>query len=282
MIVNQKFTTIPFASPTRAALMRLLAAGPTLGTDLLAQLQSVSPITKQGLYKALRELLGAEIIIKEGRLYSLNKTWLTRLNDFKETSEQNLGLRLPFSESARSGRKVISFRSAEALDIYWSHMFLTLSEEYPDKALFFFNHHSFFSIERPEAESYLINTIGKKRYRLMVTFGKQTKINQQFKKEVQNEHIQIAIDPAIAVPETDHLSIIGDYFITTRYDASMMKKIDKLFSAADSYAAIDKKALHGILAAGKGLKIIITKDSRKATQWKRRLAKNFVVKKSDL
>ncbi len=282
MIVNQKFTTIPFASPTREGLMRLLAAGPALGTDLLAQLQSVSPITKQGLYKALRELLGAEIIIKEARFYSLNKTWLTRLNDFREVSEQNLGLRLPFAESTSKGRKVISFRSAEALDIYWSHMFLTLSEEYPDKALFFFNHHSFFSIERPEAESYLINTIGKKRYRLMVTFGKQTKINQQFKKEVQNEHIQIAIDPAIVVPETDHLSIIGDYFITTRYDAGMMKKIDKLFSATDSYSTIDKKALHSILAAGKGLKIIITKDSRKATVWKRRLAKNFVVKKQDL
>ncbi len=282
MLVNQKFTLLPFASETREAIMRLLAAGPILGTDLLERLQAISPITKQGLYKALRELLRDEIALKEGRYYSLNKTWLTRLNDYRETSERNLGLRLPFPETTTRGRKVINFANAAALDIYWSHMFLTLSEQYPNKALFFYNHHSFFSLERPDAEAYLIRTISKLRYRLMVTFGQRTALNQHFKQQVQSDTIQIAIDEGIKVPATDHLSIIGDYFITTRYNAGMMKRIHQLFKAALSPESVNKKQLHEILYAGKGLKMIIMKDAAKAMLWKKRLAKNFIVKKSDL
>ncbi len=282
MKVNHKFTVLPFVPDLRQRILDILAQGPIEGPDLLARVSKELPMTKQGLYKALRELLRDEIILKEGRLFSFSKTWLTRLNDFKEKSEQNLGLRLPFPETMAKGRKVIHFNSAEALDIYWSHMFLTLSEQYPGKSLFFFNHHSFYSLERPDAERYLIETISKKKYKLMVTFGKRTAINQQFKKEVERESIQIAIDENIIVPKTDHLSIFGDYFITTRYDAVMMERINKLFSRAVSYQSIDKKELHSILSAARGLKIIISKDARKAEIWKKRLAKNFVIKKSEI
>src|SRR5680860_33898 len=119
MIVNKKFTIAPFASPLQEELLCILAQGAIDGADLLAKVSLKIPTTKQGLYKTLRNLLQNEIAVKEGLYYSLNKVWLTRFRDFIEESENNLGISLPFQNPYINGRKVITFKDSETLDIYW-------------------------------------------------------------------------------------------------------------------------------------------------------------------
>ncbi len=276
MIVNQKFTIIPFISSVREAILRTLASEPMDGGNLLESICKETPVSKQGLYKALRELSREEIIIKEQTLFSLNKAWLSRLKDFIEKGEENYGWLLP------AKRKVITFKDANSLDIYWGHLFLTLAEQYKNKQFFFFNHHSLFIHERPHSELYLFETTHRKKYKVTITLGVDTLVARQFKQRFGNNNIQITIDNKFSIAKTENVCVIGDYVITTKYGQKTTEKIDKLFRNSLSFSEYEKNELHQILSACKNPKIIIVRNERKSNIWKRRFAKNFMIKKSEL
>lgn len=278
MIVNYKFTIAPFTSPLQEGVLRILSQGPIEGKDLLIKTSATFPVTKQGLYKALRKLLYDEMVIKEGTFFSLNKVWLSRLSDFIEEGEKNLGTSLPLQSSRPNGRKVKIFKNADALDIYWGHLFLTLKEKFKDDPFFFFNHHSWFIHERPHSETYLYETSLKTEQKILITLGVNTVMAQKFKKSFMKNNIQIVIDEEMPIPKTDHICIIRDYFIVTRYDNRTMGQIDSLFNHATSFGEKETKELQKILSNCKKPKIIITKNKTKANAWKRRFAKNFVIK----
>jgi hypothetical protein len=282
MIVNKKFTIIPFASSPQEEILRIIARGPINGTDILAVVSLKLSITKQGLYKILRQLLFSEIIVKEKNFFVLNKLWLTRFSDFIEESEKNLGINLPFENSLLNGRKTIIFKNAEALDIYWGHLYLALAQKFEDKPFFFFNRHSWSIYERPQSENYLYKTSLKKAQKILITLGVNTLIAQNFKKQFAKNNIQITIDEEFLIPKTDSLCVVDDYFIATRYDYKTIGLMDKLFGQATAFGEVESKELHKILANCKKPKIIITKNAKKANTWRRRLAKNFVIKKSEL
>lgn len=282
MIVNKKFTIMPFASSSQEEVLRILARGPIEGGDLLVEISLKLSITKQGLYKILRQLLLAEIIIKEGKFFSLNKLWLTRFSDFIEESSRDLGVNLPFKDSALKGKKIVTFKNPESLDIYWGHLYLTLVQKFKNSPFFFFNHHSWSIYERPSSETYLYKTSLKKGQKIMITLGVDTLIAQKFKKDFAKNNIQITIDENFLIPKTDNLCIVDDYFILTRYDSKTIDSIDSLFGKATSFGEAESRELHKILSSCKKPKIIITKDAKKANVWRRRLAKNFVIKKSEL
>jgi len=116
----------------------------------------------------------------------------------------------------------------------------------------------------------------------MITLGANTLIAQKFKKDFTKHNIQIAIDEKFFIPKTDHICVVEDYFILTRYDKETVISMDSLFNKAISFGEVEIKELHKILVNCKKLKIIITKNIKKANTWRRRLAKNFVIKKSEL
>jgi hypothetical protein len=282
MIVNKKFTIAPFTSPLQEELLCILAQGAINGVNLLTKVSLKIPTTKQGLYKALRNLLQNEIAIKKGLYYSLNKVWLSRFRDFIEEGENNLGISLPFRNTTLNGKKSITFKDAEALDIYWGHLYLTLKNKFKNSSFFFYNRHSWSIYERPHSETYLYKISLKGGGKIMITLGVNTLIAQKFKKDFSKENIQITIDEKFLIPKTDHICIIEDYFILTRYDKKTVALIDSLFNKAIFFGETETKELHRILLNCKKPRIIITKNIKKANIWKRRLAKNFVIKKSEL
>ncbi|QQR50396.1 hypothetical protein IPF86_00535 [Candidatus Nomurabacteria bacterium] len=282
MLVNHKFTGIPVISLVRQGILDILTKGPIDGVNLLEQVNIKLSVSKQGLYKALRELMRDEVIIKEKKLFTLNKVWLSRLKDFVEESEQNLGVALPFLEESFTGRKVIVFKDMDALNIYWGHLFLALSERFNDKPFFFFNHHSWFIHDSPHSEMYLYKKSLKKKNKVLITLGANTLFAKDFKTRFAKANIQISINEKIGVPMTDNLCVIGDYIITTRYDKNTMTEIDTLFKNSSSFGENEKNEFKKMLSFSKRPKMIITKNKRKATIWKHSLAKNFVIKKTEL
>ena len=280
MIVNKKFTIDPFATLLQEQILHILSKGPIEGMDILKQITKESRPTKQGLYKILRKLLFNEVILKESNYFSLNKVWLSHLNNFVIESEKNSGTILPFSDADSINKKTIKFKNAETLNIYWGHLFLTLQKNY-NNPFFFFNWHSWFIYENHNLESYLYKTSLNNTQKIMITLGSSTEMAKEFKKRFMKNNIQIAIDEKFNVPTTDHLCIIGDYFIVTRYGSKTMAQINSLFHNTTSFNDKKTMELHKILSNCKKPKIIITKDIKKATIWKRRLAKNFAINVSD-
>lgn len=279
MPVNQQFTQMPFISSVREAILESLSKGPIDGVNLLTLVNKQSPVSKQGLYKALRELVREEVVIKDKRVFYINKAWLLRLQDFIDKSRQTLGLSLPFLTSSFSGRKIMVFKTIESLDIFWGHLFLALAEQFPDKPFFFFNHHSWSIYTRPHSEMYLYKTSLKMKNKILITIGSNTLLDKDFENKFNKDNTQITIDENSKVPKTNHLCIIDDYVITTKYGEETMAALDRLFKKS---SAIEKNDFSKILLNSKNIKMTIIKSKQKALVWKKRLAKNFVIKSTDL
>jgi hypothetical protein len=242
MPVNQKFTIMPFTSPAQNSILNVLAEGPISGVELGARLS----ITKQGLYKALRELLKQEVVIKEGRFFTMNKAWFSRLKIFIESGEESLGIALP------EKRKVLTFKNTHALDIYWGHLFLRIAEVYKKEPFFFLNQHNWAINERPEAELFLYKRAQKMQNKILITLSVNDERNKLFKKKYSVKNIQIAIDEKLATSDGSNVCVVGDYVIVTK------------------------------LSRSKKIKLVIEKNQRKATVWKRKFARNFNIHKEDI
>jgi len=272
MSVNEKFTIMPFTSRAQSAILDVLVMGPMSGTELLEKMN----MTKQGLYKALRQLLKEEVVVKEGKLFILNKTWLSRMKDFIGEGEEALGVILPLK------RKTSVLRDAHALDIYWGHLFLTLAETAQGSPLFFFSHYNWAIHERPESELFLYKKSQKTGNKILITFGTDTFLNREFKKKYGNKAVQITIDETFSVPESENMCIVGDYVITTKYNSDIAKELGEFFKKNKTLGSQEKDGLVRILSQVKNPKVIIEKNAKKALVWKRRFAKNFVVNKGEI
>ncbi len=272
MNVNQKYTIVPFASVAQNAILEILSQGPITGSELIER----SMLTRQGVYKTLRGLLKDEVIIKEGKLFTLNKVWFSRMKSFIEEGEQGIGLTIP------SKRKTLSFRSAHALDIYWGHLFLTLVDTVKEKPLFFFNRYNWAIYNRPESEAFLYKKTKKSGQKVFITLGTNTKLSQMFKRQYATKDIQIAIDENFSASEYENICIANDYVIVTRYDPLVAKKLHTLFEGIESFGEQEQKILDAIVIELKSIKVIIEKNPKKALILKRKLSKNFVVDKNEL
>lgn len=282
MIVNKKFTHNIFPGSViglKGAIVLELVAGEKDSLELMDLVARPFDATKQAYYKALRELIKEEQVIKHGRRVSLNIVWIAKIAKFVEQAESAYGIVKRLSK--REGRiQSYTFTSTTELDIYWAHLFLLLAEELKGEPIFFYNYHEWFMYDRPEAENNLFDLIKKKRHQLFTTLGVQTPMAISFKKKYQTDTVQVAIDESFNFPLTDNIVVMGDYIITTRYDEKVANEIDILFRALKVYDEEADKKLRAILSKHRKSKILVDHNKSKAHILKKRFTKNFVIPKN--
>ncbi len=260
-------------------IIELLSSKEEESTNLVDNARKETLSTKQGVYKAIRELLKAEQVVKHGSKLAINLAWIKKLKDFAQNIEvsyipkDNGLLQIPKDKNSLS----LSFNSTAELDIYWGHLFILLTEKLKGEPIFFFNQHEWFIYDRPHSEENLFEIIKKENKQLFMTIGKQTSFARDFKLKYQNDNIQIAIDEDFSVPITDYLFIVGNYLITTRYDEEFSNKIDIFFKTKEKFSHSEELEFREIIKQNQKSKVIILENKTKAEEWKKRLSKNFVI-----
>jgi len=286
MKLNYKFTKALFPSNTlKEKIVREVAHEPQNTNVLISNFLKTDGVTRQAIYKALRSLLSEEIIIKQKRLILINRVWLSQMRHFITKSERTMGIEKEnaiFDPLSFKRKTSIRFKNTESLDIYCGHLILTLADHFKDKPFFFFNHHEWFIYDRPLSETYLYETVAERGYKIFLTLGKDTRLARDFRKGFEKENVQIAIDEFYNVPITDYLCVVEDFIIIARYDKKTAEAINKLMTEADVMDENKLAQLSKITTSCRDARIIITRNKLRAQKIRRALAKNFVIKKSEL
>lgn len=66
----------------KETIIALLAKGVIDSTKLQKQVEENKKVTKQGFYKALRELIAEEVVVKNKQLVALSNLWVNKLQSF--------------------------------------------------------------------------------------------------------------------------------------------------------------------------------------------------------
>ncbi|MEK7150519.1 MAG: hypothetical protein AAB736_02835 [Patescibacteria group bacterium] len=286
MELNYKFTKSLFPSNTLKEKVVYAVARKSRNTnELISHFFKAEGVTKQAVYKALRSLLREEIVIKQRKQVVINSAWLSQMKQLVATGERTIGAdkeKTIFGPLSFKRKITLRFKNTESLDIYSGHLLLTLADHFKDKPFFFFNHHEWFIYDRPLSETYLYETVAEKGYKIFLTLGKNTSLARDFKRKFEKGNVQIAIDDSYKFPITDYLFVVEDFIIIARYDKKISEDINKLMTETDIMNENEIARLGKILVSCRDARIIIVRNKLRAQKIRRALAKNFVIKKSEL
>ena len=187
---------------------------------LSAQKKSLSLTS---LYEQLNKLVEKHILIKTGKMYSLNKEWLQYMRDLLH----------PRNEYILSAGEKMKYQLTELsrAEMYWKHIMHSLYISYPNEAIFMYNPHSFWSLipgRKASEDNYVNHHEKNKRYGYYV-LGGTTIHDINLRKQYSARYYKVDIHYIESFSRNEHITVIGDLVFTMKIPIALAKKIDQLY-----------------------------------------------------
>jgi len=261
---------------TKETIISILAKGPVDSIELQKEVSLKKKVTKQGFYKALRELVSGEVVAKNKQLVVLNNFWVNKIQHFaasidKEYQSDDSFLHLEEGESL-----VYHFKTLASLDVLWMHYFYIIAQKEPDEPFLFFNSHEFWSLFRFEEENAMYEWIGATKRKAYGVIGGNTPMDRSTTAYVKKYGLQLAYETSMSLPKNYFTSVIGDYILDTILDMNTANAIDLLYKNNQEWNEEVAKQLAGILSNLKRSKVVIYRNKKKAEMLRKKLMKYFV------
>lgn len=255
-------------------ILSLLSDKAYTGQELLTNTQKIKPgFTKQALYQLLHKLTEREIVVKHGKQFSLSQVWIQKMNDFFSIAAKQYGTNEQGADflSLSDGDKVTyTFKNPTEADRFWGHAFNILSKLLQQKEpLYIYNPHEWFLFARKESEVFLFEELRKKRQQVWLICGDTTPLDMYAKKFFDGSILQYHMTKQKFFEKRNYyLNIFGDYSIEGRIDEETAKKVDYLYTNANSWSIEIEDKLKNLVDQGKTT-ITISRNKHKVEKLKR-------------
>jgi len=266
-------------------ILKYLQVGPVLMLDLVKMIQSDRPnTTKQAVYAAIRVLKKTEQILTYKGMASLNLTWLNSMVNYFDLARHNYvkgkASQGSFIDLEDKEKIKYYFKNPIKADVFWTHaLFLLVERNSQNEPVFLYNPHEWFLLARNENEQNVFKTIIRKGHRLLLTAGNNQFLDKYIRKYFDNNLSQYHIkEKPLFLENNYYLNIVGDFIIEVWLDKKMADKIDKFYQETKAWDEGIYERLKNIVDIESRMKIVISKNHRKAEKIKNSLKKYFVLK----
>lgn len=259
-------------------ILELLADGPINSLELLNKLQDKEKVTKQGFYRALRELLSSEVVTKNKQLVLLSPVWINKASHFIErlqntTAKQGTETLLHLTEG---DTMVFRFKSITDLYLLWTHYFFIFCKE-TEGPIVFFNNHNFWALFRSDIENEMYAWIKNNNKTAYSVIGNNSPLDRSTSDYIKKDYgIEIAYEQSPSFKETSHPVIFGDYIMSTVLDNTTVSSIDDLYKKHNEWTPQVQKELEDIISKMQRSKVTIERNKKKAEQLRKKLLKYFI------
>lgn len=245
-----------------------------------AHLDSIdSPVTIQGIYKALNKLTAEDVLVKNKKKFVVSREWVEGL--IEKLGGTNADLEMSEGEITTH-----QFTSLNQLDAYWKHRISTLLAAFSNYPMFSYETHSIwvYLSDRKVSEENFFKSFEKNQRFAFFRVGGTTFGDKEYKRAYANEYLKI--DTADKRILGNHMSIVEDYIITTKLEKDVENQIDAIFLDKENEDEI-QKSLETILGKKQRVKLSIERNKEKAKKYRKKIAENFyvpqdLIKKYDL
>lgn len=265
-------------------IVEILDAGPATGPALLAALAKthVPPPTKQAVYKALRKLMGEEVVGKQGAQYVLSRYWLQRIRQFlhrhlTEPERADVNNLLDFEDG---DSVTYTFKSPSLLDSAWAHMYDIAYEANPTEHVMLNYHpHEWLILSRPETERLWLGRFAQDKKMMLFGIGGSTFLDRRFQREFGSEYVKINLNETYGLKSNQYLAVVGDYVFEITTDEKFEKRINELFIDVKSAEEINQKQIAALSKLAYRSKLKLSKSKRKADMWRTKFKQDFYIPK---
>ena len=260
----------------KETIISLLAKGSVDSIDLQKQVSEQKNVTKQGFYKALRELVTEEVVIKNKQLVALSNVWVNKIQAFTSSIDKQYQSEDSFLNLEEGESLIYHFKSLASLDVLWMHYFYIIAKKEPTEPFLFYNSHEFWSLFRFEEENAMyewVSNTGRNSYGVI---GGNTALDRNTTAYVKKYGIEFAYEDKMSMPKNYFTSIIGDYILDTILDMNTANEIDRLYKNNLEWNEGVAKQLAAILKNLKRSKVVIYRNKKKAEMLRKKLMKYFV------
>lgn len=253
-------------------VIRLLSQGSFEAGELYEQvLVEGKKVTIQALYKALRYLISASVVVKSGKKLSVSQEWANNL-----ASLSNSGNAIPKLVEGESAHYY--YKSLLHLDAYWKHLMESFKSTYPGYPTYLYSPYGiWFHIEqRQESQVSFIREFEKEQHYGFMIIGNDSQFDRSLKRTFQSDFLQVDTWHNNPFRPTDGYTIINDYVITTRLSKKMTKLIADVYNSFSDEDSIEA-GLNKILQIKDSAQIIMERNSKKAKALRKKLSKNLYI-----
>ncbi len=240
------------------------------GISITLKNQKVSA-TVQGVYKALRELIAEDIIVKQKKQYLVNSVWRRKLSALVTT-------RQPFSLSA--GESVdYKFKKLDHLDAFWKHTIADIETEVGSFPVFHFTPHQYWPYVPGRKESEQEYYASRERHRtpIYTVIGGDTPMDKLAKDSLKQPLHHVHLDPKV-FGSRDHISSIGPYVVITRVSIPLAKHVQSIYEKAMKESSLET-LLPPLFKKFGSVQMIVEHNEQKARILRKRLARDFHIPK---
>lgn len=252
------------------------SGGKKLQTDLEKMGISVS---SQSVYKALKKLIGEEVILKNGTIYGLNYVWLKRLNQFSSPSKGKYEEFLLFKpgDLSEGEQDTYHFNNLNRAGAFWMHIHQILLDDLkPNQVAVLYSTNEWTSIIRKSADSEWAKTAIESSNLTLFAIGQENLQNRAYKNKHSKGNLQINIGKTYNFPTGYYLNVFNDYIVELILPKEVDDKITELFKKHT-----DKTVLHEMLIeAGVyncKIKLTVKRNRKKAQRLSKRISKDFYI-----
>jgi hypothetical protein len=262
---------------TKELIITTLSQGSISSVELQRLISEKRHITKQAFYKALRELMKDEIIIKNQKLLVLNNLWINKMYGFIASIDSTHGGNKSLIELGEGDSTVHHFNSLTSLNQLWMHYFFIMAKKVSDEQIIFYNKHNFWTLFRNESENFMFKWIKEHNRKAYFVIGENTLLDRKTTTYVQDFEIDTHYETKSSF-EKNHYSItvIGDYILDTVLDMNTANAIDALYRNNKVWSEEVSEQLTAILKNLKRSKVVIERNKKKAELLRKKLMKYFV------
>ncbi len=260
----------------KETIISLLAKGSIDSTELQKEIMTQKKVTKQGFYKALRELVSEEVVIKNKQLVALSNVWVNKIQSFTASIDKQYQSEDSFLNLQEGESLVYHFKSLASLDVLWMHYFYIIAKKESDQPFIFYNSHEFWSLFRFSEENAMYEWIANTGRKMFGVIGGNTELDRTTTAYVKKYSMEFAYEEKMSLPKNYFTSVIGDYILDTILDLNTANAIDKLYQTRTVWNEEVAKELGDILSRLKRSKVVIYRNKKKAEILRKKLMKYFV------
>ncbi len=261
---------------TKEIIVELLSKGALDSIELQKQVENKKKVTKQGFYKALRELLSEEIVVKNKQLVALSNLWVNKLDSFVRRVDEEYKQSSDFIALQEGETITYHFKTLESLDLFWMHQFFLIAKQFTQEPIIFYNPHEFWSLFRYTEQDLLYKWIGEHKRETYFVIGDTTPLDKETTAYVAPYGLQMHYTQNTGLRKNYFSTVIGDYVIDTIVDTNTSGNIDALYKKYPKWSEEVRKELADILSRLKRSKVVIERNKKKAEQLRKKLMKYFV------
>jgi hypothetical protein len=242
-------------------------------------------MTLQGLYRIMRKLHSQRVIVREGSVYSIDASWIYNLRSFVNKLE-----RVYFGENTtmmhillhENEERTFYFDSVNAMDNFWTHALIVITEYYAqkkhyDRNAYAFTEHAWFQLVKTKQENALIDAYHAASMFVYQVIGSNTFLDNLSKHAINHEveDVRICFSKKHPFPQNTYKMCIGDFVFTTKLPTHVFDEFEKIYAKVSTLEELNMQLFLRLIHERTKTHLTIHRNKKDAELFRKVIKKHF-------